>query len=83
MNRKVIITAKVHPYLPERLTQSGYQIQEAPQIRYEELEKEIKELERNEKKLVADIKKMAKQNQMVIRLYSMLLYCYKMNNDTK
>ena len=41
MNRKVIITAKVHPYLPERLTQSGYTVQQVPQMSYEELGEEI------------------------------------------
>ncbi|MDR3716952.1 MAG: NAD(P)-dependent oxidoreductase [Puia sp.] len=43
MNNKVIITAKVHPYLPERLTAAGFIAQQVPQISYEELEKEIGE----------------------------------------
>jgi D-3-phosphoglycerate dehydrogenase len=35
--QKVIITAKVHDYLRERLTQKGFTIEYAPQMTYEEL----------------------------------------------
>ena len=37
MSKKAIITARVHPYLIERLTDSGYEIIDKPQITYEEL----------------------------------------------
>jgi D-3-phosphoglycerate dehydrogenase / 2-oxoglutarate reductase len=43
--RKVVITAKVHEYLTDRLTKQGYSIQYVPQISYEDLEKEIKDAE--------------------------------------
>jgi len=43
--RKVIITAKVHEYLIDRLTQHGYSLVHLPQISYEDLSKEIKEAE--------------------------------------
>jgi len=39
--RTVIITAKVHEYLRDRLTAQGYAIKYLPQVTYEELEKEI------------------------------------------
>lgn len=43
--QKVIITAKVHDYLRERLIQKGYTIEYAPQITYEELAASIGEAE--------------------------------------
>ena len=38
MSPKVIVTAKVHPYLTERLTAGGYQVIHEPQITYTQLE---------------------------------------------
>jgi len=35
--RKVIVTAKVHEYLKERLQNSGYEVEYLPQVNYEEL----------------------------------------------
>jgi D-3-phosphoglycerate dehydrogenase len=43
--QKVIITAKVHDYLRERLTQKGYTIEYAPQISYEELAGSVADVE--------------------------------------
>ena len=37
MPGKVIVTADVHPYLPQRLTEKAYQVQYAPTISYDEL----------------------------------------------
>lgn len=45
VNNKVIITAKTHEYLQERLTQQGYTVQYAPQISYEELESALSDVE--------------------------------------
>jgi D-3-phosphoglycerate dehydrogenase len=42
---KVIITAKVHDYLPERLREKGYIVQYAPQTTYEELQTVIGDAE--------------------------------------
>jgi len=41
--RKVIITAKVHEYLIDRLTKAGYQPDYLPQITYQELSEKITE----------------------------------------
>jgi D-3-phosphoglycerate dehydrogenase / 2-oxoglutarate reductase len=43
--RTVIITAKVHPYLLERLTQQGFRVKHLPAISYEQLETEIVDAE--------------------------------------
>ncbi|HRN57681.1 MAG TPA: NAD(P)-dependent oxidoreductase, partial [Agriterribacter sp.] len=43
--RKVIITAKVHPYLSDSLRQKHYNVVYVPQITYEELSSEIKDAE--------------------------------------
>lgn len=41
---KVIITAKAHPYLAERLRSSGFEVLDSPAITYQELEKIMPEL---------------------------------------
>jgi D-3-phosphoglycerate dehydrogenase / 2-oxoglutarate reductase len=43
--KKVLITAKVHDYLIERLSASGFEIVHHPQLTYEELESAIKDVE--------------------------------------
>jgi D-3-phosphoglycerate dehydrogenase len=43
--KKVIITAKVHEYLPDRLEQNGFEVLNRPQITYEELSEMIAEAE--------------------------------------
>ncbi len=43
--RKVLITAKSHPYLIEQLGQRGYQVLHLPQISYEEMKAMIQEVE--------------------------------------
>jgi len=43
--QKVIITAKVHDYLRERLTQKGFIVEYAPQMTYEELSTAIADAE--------------------------------------
>jgi D-3-phosphoglycerate dehydrogenase len=42
---KAIITAKVHKYLIERLTNAGYTVLHKPQITYQELQNEISDVE--------------------------------------
>ena len=43
--KKVIITAKVHEYMIERLSRQGYSVNHLPQITYEDLYKEIEDAE--------------------------------------
>jgi D-3-phosphoglycerate dehydrogenase / 2-oxoglutarate reductase len=43
--RTVIITAKVHEYLPEKLTQQGYTVRHTPAITYEELQDTVADVE--------------------------------------
>jgi D-3-phosphoglycerate dehydrogenase len=43
--QKVIITAKVHDYLRERLTQKGFTVEYAPQMTYEELSDAVTDAE--------------------------------------
>ncbi len=45
MIKKVIITAKVHEYLKERLSKQGYEIIHLPQISYEDLQEQIADAE--------------------------------------
>ncbi|HEY4875185.1 MAG TPA: NAD(P)-dependent oxidoreductase [Puia sp.] len=45
MTRKVIVTAKVHEYLIERLTKQGFEVLHLPQITYEELENQLADVE--------------------------------------
>jgi D-3-phosphoglycerate dehydrogenase len=45
MTRKVIVTAKVHDYLLERLTRQGYDVLHLPQAPYEDLEKQVADAE--------------------------------------
>lgn len=43
--KKVIITAKVHEYMIERLTDRGYAVKHRPQITYDDLYNEIEDVE--------------------------------------
>ena len=43
--RKVLVTAKSHPYLIDQLTQRGYEVLHRPQISYEELKAMIPEVD--------------------------------------
>ena len=43
--KKVIITAKVHEYMIERLSKQGYSVNHQPQITYDDLCKEIENAE--------------------------------------
>ena len=45
MNKKVIITAKCHPYLPETLIRRGFDVLNMPGIKYDALEKMIVDVE--------------------------------------
>jgi D-3-phosphoglycerate dehydrogenase / 2-oxoglutarate reductase len=44
-SKKALITAKIHPWLSETLTQKGYAVQYEPQISYEELGSAIAEID--------------------------------------
>jgi D-3-phosphoglycerate dehydrogenase / 2-oxoglutarate reductase len=44
-SKKALITAKIHPWLSETLTQKGYAVQYEPQISYEELGSAIAEVD--------------------------------------
>ena len=43
--KKVMITAKAHPVLTQRLSQAGYEVLELPTITYEELLKTLADVE--------------------------------------
>ena len=45
MTRKVIVTAKAHEYLLERLTKQGYEVLHSPQITYEDLQQQVSDVE--------------------------------------
>ena len=45
MERKVIVTAKVHEYLIERLQKNGYTVEHLPSVIYEELKEKISDVE--------------------------------------
>ena len=45
MIRKVIVTAKAHEYLLERLRKQGYEVLHLPQITYEDLQQQVNDVE--------------------------------------
>src|SRR5580700_1600698 len=45
MQRKVILTARVHEYMLERLSEQGYTVIYLPQITYAELESQVSDVE--------------------------------------
>jgi D-3-phosphoglycerate dehydrogenase len=45
MQRKVIVTARVHDYMLDRLAKQGYTVLNNPQISYEELQKQVSDAE--------------------------------------
>jgi D-3-phosphoglycerate dehydrogenase len=45
MTKKVIVTARVHEYLTERLSRQGFEVLHLPQISYEELAQQVAEVE--------------------------------------
>jgi D-3-phosphoglycerate dehydrogenase len=45
MTRKVIITAKVHEWLPEQLRNKGYQVLELPTVTHDELKEKMTDVE--------------------------------------
>src|SRR5580658_2139382 len=45
MTKKIIVTAKAHKYLIDRLTQQGFEVLHLPQVTYQELENQVSDAE--------------------------------------